>query len=346
MTDNAAPAQTERPVLTNDEDMAARYLEITGQADEPADETPANESGEPAETQDAPAGPQEAEKPEGEAEEGAEADGEFDQEDAEAEPEGEGEESEVFEIPIGGVTEEVTLEQLAETWVKAKTGETEVSEALSQEREALTQERNQAHQAAQNYLQSLQQVGAFLEQSLPPEPDASLIQEDPLTYQQQQIVRQNAEKALSAIYQQFQATQAESQQRQAAAWQEAQMAAFEELPKLVPEWKDESVRDAGLKETTDYLLGQGFTDLELAQVTDPRSSVIAWKAMQWDKLQEQKPIAKKKTREAPKAVRKGERPAKRSADKKVQEAKQVLRKTGSDEAAEAFLLAKWNQGAR
>ena len=86
----------------------------------------------------------------------------------------------------------------------------------------------------------------------------------------------------------------------------------------------------------------GFSEQEVAQAYDARAVTLLWKAMQYDKLQAQKPQVTKQVREAPQMLRPGTAAQQKStADVELKKARAQLKKSGrvADAAAlfEKFL---------
>ena len=121
---------------------------------------------------------------------------------------------------------------------------------------------------------------------------------DPVQAQKLLIARQQLERALGAKAQEFQPAQAQYQhltavQRQQVLQEQAQ-APKARLPDFSPEMA-QRIRDV----TKTY----GYTDQELANVTDARLVHLLHDAMKWRDLQAKRPEAMKRVAEAPRAVK-------------------------------------------
>lgn len=104
----------------------------------------------------------------------------------------------------------------------------------------------------------------------------------------------------------------------------------EQLQGKLPEFKGEKA-DASRQALRTYLADNGFNDAEIGNVADHRHVMIAWKAMQYDKLKKSQPQVQKKVAEVPKVVKpgaKGNASAQASADLRAK-----LKKTGRGEYA-------------
>jgi len=68
----------------------------------------------------------------------------------------------------------------------------------------------------------------------------------------------------------------------------------EYLKKVIPSWGPDIQ-----KQIIDYGLKEGYSGVELDQITDPRVIKALWKSSQWDKLQSQKGATQQKVSKAP-----------------------------------------------
>lgn len=92
----------------------------------------------------------------------------------------------------------------------------------------------------------------------------------------------------------------EFDQRLQAVNREAMQKANEVLARSIPKWGPETQ-----KELSSYGQSEGYTDVELGNIRDPRLIKTLWKASQWDKLQAGKPLAAKRASGVPPVVRPG-----------------------------------------
>lgn len=75
----------------------------------------------------------------------------------------------------------------------------------------------------------------------------------------------------------------------------------EYLKKHIPNWGAPEIS----QKLTSYGIQEGYSDVELGSLTDPRIIKTLWKARQWDELQSQKSNPTKVTPKAPPAVKPG-----------------------------------------
>jgi len=66
-----------------------------------------------------------------------------------------------------------------------------------------------------------------------------------------------------------------------------------------PEWRESAVGQAAMQEIHAYAKGVGFTDDQISDVRDANSIEVLWAASQWNKLQSNKPAARKVLRGLP-----------------------------------------------
>lgn len=92
----------------------------------------------------------------------------------------------------------------------------------------------------------------------------------------------------------------EFQQRMSQSLAELQKHGQEVLKKAIKDWNPDTA-----KALTDYGRSQGYQDHELAQLYDPRHVVTLWKAAQWDKLQEGKPLTNQRASTAAPVLKPG-----------------------------------------
>jgi hypothetical protein len=113
------------------------------------------------------------------------------------------------------------------------------------------------------------------------------------------------------------------------------------LLEKIPEWKDQQKADVEKAEIADYLLHTGFAPQELSDLIDHRQVMIARKAMLYDKSRGQVDTAKKRVAKVPKIMKpSAPKPAEQLASERIQALKRRLDKTGSEQDALAYRLAK------
>lgn len=128
----------------------------------------------------------------------------------------------------------------------------------------------------------------------------ALAETDPAQATKLHIAYQATQREAGAKYRELQAAENERQQLAATAQAKALEIARAELAKRLPKLDDATKR--GIAETAQ---AYGWTTDELTNVTDPRMVHALHDAMQWRKLQAEKPKALQKVAEAPKVLKPG-----------------------------------------
>lgn len=169
---------------------------------------------------------------------------------------------------------------------------------------------------------------------------ASLIESDPQEYLRQQAAM-NAKAALlqqaQQAQQQFQAMQA----NQTEQHRQEQLARSEKaLLDALPAWRDATKRSTEQKEVAQFLLSHGYSPDDLNDLTDHRAVLLARDAMLWQKSQQvrQKQVASPTP--PPKTVKPGTSNPTNVQQTQVQQAFSKFKKTGRDDDAVAFLMAR------
>lgn len=156
----------------------------------------------------------------------------------------------------------------------------------------------------------------------------SLATEDPAQATRLNVAYQKLQREAQTLRGQLQQQEAQRQQAIAQTKQEALQEAFKELQRRIPKW----TADTG-KQISEHAQKYGFTAEELSAISDPRMVEALHDAMQWRKLQAQKPQALKKVADAPRMAKPG--PSLRQAPNKA--AEERLKKHGRLEDLAALL---------
>ena len=288
---------------------------------------------------------QEDQASEGEQPEPEQADEEAQAPESEAAPEAETE----WEVEFGGqvrklpkgITEEVARQvqefgQSLHADYTRKTQEiSEVRKQVDADRQAQQELLKLTHDHADlvaDWRFTQRQIDQISQQDL-----AALTETDPMAALKQQAMLVQLQQAQQRIGAQLQQSIAEMTAKQQASAKEALERATAELAK-----------DKDLKWSTDkaaaltaYGKSLGFSDTELAQVSDPRVIRLLHKAQQYDALQTSKPAVTKRVSEVSKTI-KASSAASPHAQKRTQvdDAMKRLSRSGSIADAAAALLAK------
>jgi hypothetical protein len=169
---------------------------------------------------------------------------------------------------------QVSLGDLKKAYDEAR-GYRQAVPQFQQERARLEQERQALVAQQQQFQPVIAQVATILQQQIPPEPDPSLMQSDPIEFFTQ---KHNRDLALGRL-QQVNAAQAEAQQRQAAEAQAQQKAYLQEqqqkLVEAIPVLRDPVKAKAFAADFHEVGAAAGFTAQELGQVYDHRLFKLA-----------------------------------------------------------------------
>ena len=121
-----------------------------------------------------------------------------------------------------------------------------------------------------------------------------LLQDDPVEYLKQQHLAQERQARLQQTFAEQQRVASVSQAEQNQAYQSYLSQQQDELLAKLPDWKDETKAKAEREAIKGFLKGIGYTDKELAAVSDHRAVVMARKAMLYDQMMTKAQAAAKK----------------------------------------------------
>lgn len=240
-------------------------------------------------------------------------------------------------IKVGNEVRTVKLSQLKQKFHDDDVHQRRATE-LSQERQKLDAEREVKLAEWSQSVQAAQNIATRAKEELVRQAQgvnwAALEQEDP---GRAALERQKYIEKMAAIERLEAQAKSEAQRQQGAALQAYQerLDQFKQqehtklLDKL-PSWADESVASKERAEVTDYLRQMGFQDVELAQLYDHRTLLVARDAMHFRNMQKAAQAAKKKVAQLPKKVIKsGARPDKQQAREEAYRSDlEKLRKSG------------------
>lgn len=186
-------------------------------------------------------------------------------------------------------------------------------------------------------------VRDLVQQIVPPMPDPSMLQADPMGYWQQRTAHEQWAARVQQLEQEQQRTQSERQAESDKQRMETANREMEALIAAVPELKNPEKLNAFAREIHDYGRTHGFTPEELTAVAlDHRQAIILRKAIAYDKLQSAKPKMQAKVENRPPITKGGKR---QSPDaQKAQSAQASLNRLKSsgrvDDAIQAYLAMK------
>jgi hypothetical protein len=314
MSDNMTPAQGNGPLSVDG--AAVAMLGLMGGED--SKEQPTTEPEVQAEATEA--AEEESYEPTGEDDYESEA------EDDNAE---EAQEKPKYRVKAAGEEREVTLDDLIRGY-QLEADYTKKTQSLAEERKAVEAERSriqEANQLRDAYAQRLQMVEQLLSQQ-PQDNLEALKETDPIGYAVKVAEQQQKEKQLYTIQAERQRIAQQQQAEQAELLTRHVASEAEKLAQVIPEFTDKEKGEPVRKEIRAFAKSIGWTDQELASVYDSRAVLTLYKAMQYDRLMQNKPQVAKKVSEAPKMLKPGSS-TQRSADQDgIKKQKQKLRSTG------------------
>ena len=266
-----------------------------------------------------------------------------DEPEAEAEPE-EAPAELTYKVRVGDEEVDVPVSELA-TSDRRQSDYTRKTQQVAEERKAAEAELASAQAERQRYAEQL----AVVEQALTHQEPAQeywdqLYQQDAVEWTRQKELLRERKEALTQIQTEQQRVQQEQLQQMQAEAQKRLAQERERITELIPEWLDPAVAQREKNEVVTYAQRVGYSDDELANVSDARAVSLIRKAMLYDELMSKKPAAQKKVTKAPK-MSKGGQPKSKShvSRKRKQDALANISKSkgrASMDAAVDFLLTE------
>lgn len=330
MSDAATPAAPETASLTLNQ--AAQQIEglLTGPAEagtpEPEKRTAA--------------------KPEPEAvTQPAESEGEATQDEPSAEQTADAEaqqteqQPELIEVTLpGGETAKVTLDELRKGYSR-EADYTRKTMKHAEELKAWEGQKAQQVQAVQQMLHTLKtELDSIVVQEN--QVDWARLQENPAEYVKWKEYFRDMKEKRAAVQREQDAIREAEVQKQRQTYLETLKAESEKLAKAVPVFADPEKGPKARADLRSYLLTNGYQAQDVDALADHRAVNIAWKAMQYDKLQAAKPQVEKRVVALPKVQKPGAATdASVLTHQKRTALEQKLRKTGRAEDAAALFLA-------
>lgn len=172
---------------------------------------------------------------------------------------------------------------------------TRKTQELAEQRRAVEQERAVIPQLRDSYAQRLQIAEQFIARSLPQPPPEHLLDEGPegvAEYNRQHARYVNEARKLQAVMAEQQTIHWQMHQEAEHRRQQEQAVQYARLPEVIPEWKDQKVREKESAELWHYLVGLGRNPEELKNALNADDFAIARKAWLWDKMQQGKQAAR------------------------------------------------------
>jgi len=252
------------------------------------------------------------------------------------------EELNYYAVKVDGEEIEVTLDELQSGYQRQK-DYTKKTQALAEQRKELESKAAQTEALQAQYLQQVQLANELLNRDLKKYEGVDWNEmkvNDPIGYLQKQIEINEVRQTQQQLQQQAQAAYEHNQRMQAEEYSKyLEMQRKEALQKF-PHWKEPEKAEAHKLEMLDYGRSVGYTEEQLAGVTNALDLVLLDKAMKYDKLMKTKQgITKKTTAPAVRKVvkTKGIAPKGNQQQKVIAEKGANLRKSGSLKDAAALM---------
>lgn len=297
--------------------------------------------------EDAAEGEDVADDSEDEAEEG-DAEGDEDTDEAEGEAEDADEEDGPDEYGKGRFASDdakVTLKDGSTISVQelkrgflAQQAFTRNSQELAREREAFRAEQEQVKATAQQIAAQRDFLLQVAQRFLPQPPDKAMMETDPYGFMQ---ARQEYEERVAALQHMNTLSQADRQrmeQEQAKAQQDYVRQEQEALLQAMPELKNPDTYRQFWGETVQTMADFGFSEDEIANVTDHRIYKVFRALSKFQKAQKAAPVVKQQVKGKPVMAGKKRMDPKAKISREKQQASERLRKTGSFEAGVEALM--------
>lgn len=256
----------------------------------------------------------------------------------EAEPidEVEEQESAAVTIEVDGKMIELTPKQIEEVYKNGlrQADYSRKTMEVAEQRKVAEAEIARTSNERNEYTQKLNAYAAQLEGVLNEQAQINwqeLIDNDHVEYLKQQHLYSQRQAALQQTQNEQGRVQQLQQQEQAQHYSEYLNAQKQELIANLPAWKDDAKASAEKAEIRNFLIGQGYTDEDVAQVVDHRQVLLIRDAMQFRKLLKDAPAITKKVTQAPMRT---ERPGVASTNNDGQRnAVKAFKKSGRDSDA-------------
>lgn len=201
---------------------------------------------------------------------------------------------------------DVPLDELKNGYMR-QSDYTRKTQQVAEERKSAESELGHLQAERQRYAEQLTNVEQALNQQEPTQEQwDQLYKENPLEYTRQRDVLRDRKEALEKV----RAEQQQMQQQQLAELQgQAQQRMAherEQLPELIPEWRDEKVAQKEKTALITFAQRYGYSEQELSNISDSRAVAVLRKAYLYDQLVSKNPAAQKKTQKAPKMTKAGQ----------------------------------------
>ena len=241
-----------------------------------------------------------------------------------------------FKVKVDGEEVEVTLEELQKGYSRTQ-DYTRKTQALAQQRKEAEAELETVRQERAYYAQMVQALEKQLSQA-EAEPDWDrLYQENPTEWVRQRELWRDKQDKLRAVQAENQRLAAVQQQEQAKALQARLQEEAQKLVEVIPEWKDSKKAAEDRGKLLEAAKRVGFSEEDLAGISDHRAIVVLRKAALYDELMTKKGQIKPAPASGPRPAKPGSASNVPSKKSEAERAQERLAKSGSlKDAVAAF----------
>jgi len=310
---------------------------------EPVEETPETEEGQPTEEEES--------QPEEEDESLEEEEEEESEEEDESEPADEEDDEELYAVTVDGEEVGVSLEELMRGYSRQSdyTKKTQQVAEDRREMESLQEKYNseiaQIQAERNQYVDALNRVVQNTSSELDKYSDidwVALKESDPIEYVTRRDEYREAQDNIKKIQEEQVAASRRQQFAQKQNYEQVVSAERGKLVEFIPEFADDSKRKAIVDSIQSYAITQGFTSDELDNLVDHRSVVVLDKARKYDEVQKANPKAKK-LKNKPRVIRSGSGTTKKDSLKSKRTIKMKrLKQSGHVDDAASLLEDMFN----
>ena len=248
-----------------------------------------------------------------------------------------------YTVKVDGEERQVKADELVKSYQLEQAAQKRMQEAAELRKNSEVEMQTLAQQREQ-YAQALEQLNGQLSSVNEPTQEYwdKLYADNPMEFVRQRELHRERKDALQNVKAEQERVHQESVQQANVARQQYLANENEKLLEALPEWKDPDVANSEKQAIITYAQRNlGFSDEEVANISDSRGVLALRKAYLYDQLMAKKPEAQKKVRKAPKVTRSGKPATKAQANaKRGQKALERLNKTGSKDAAVDLLLER------
>jgi hypothetical protein len=238
---------------------------------------------------------------------------------------------------IDGEEVEITLEEALNGY--SRTADyTRKTQAHAEKVKAFETEAQAVRAERATYATSLKQLEDAIKQATPAEPDWDKLklEADPAEFASTWVSWKQHKERMDALRQEREQAEQKVEQDRLEARRAHLETERNRVLEVIPDWKDTAKASAEKAEMVKFALDAGYTEADLAEVTDHRVLVLLRKAMLYDKAQKAAPVVRRKIEEA-KVVRPGASGDNKLTVTETTRKLQRLAKTGHiSDAAAAF----------